>query len=61
MAFAYVACSKYSISVLQVLVETCSVLHGALEQARLGSLAHIEQVHLANLQARCTALVGKQE
>ena len=37
------------------------MLHGALEQARLGSVARSEQVRLDYLQARTTALLGKQE
>ena len=46
---------------LQVLVETCQMLHEALDQAKLGSQARVEEVRLAYLQARCTALIGKQE
>ena len=37
------------------------MLNGALEQARLGSVAKSEQVRLDYLQARCSALLGKQE
>ena len=37
------------------------MLHGALDQARLGSVARSEKVRLDYLQAHCTALIGKQE
>ena len=37
------------------------MLHAALEQAKLGSVAKSEQIRLEYLQARCTALLGKQE
>ncbi|CAI8034886.1 HAUS augmin-like complex subunit 4 [Geodia barretti] len=45
----------------KILVETSEMLHGALEQARLGSVARSEQVRLDYLQARTTALLGKQD